>query len=96
MSTGLKKVTDAQKTHKNPELRGSSVVTEAALNKNKKAAAPAKKAAAPAKQPPKLQLVGKKWSCVSFTFLMKIRFFGIQVIRGAFLVCHNVCLTDFP
>ena len=75
MSTGLKKVTDAQKTHKNPELRGSSVVTEEALNKNKKAAAPAKKAAAPAKQPPKLQLVGKKWSCVSSTFLMKIRSF---------------------
>ncbi|KAL5248489.1 hypothetical protein ACHWQZ_G017623 [Mnemiopsis leidyi] len=63
ITKGLKKVTDAQKTHKNPELRGSSVVKEADLNKNKKVAAPAKKAAAPAKQPPKLQLVGKKWSC---------------------------------
>ena len=61
---GLKKVTDDQKTHKNTSLRGSSVVKDSDLNKNKKAAA-APKAAAPAKKPPKLELANKKWSCVS-------------------------------
>ena len=69
MFAGLRKVTDDQKTHKNPELRGSSVVKDADVNKNKKAAAPAKKAAAPATKPPKLQLDGKKWSCVSLFVL---------------------------
>jgi len=62
VTAGLRKVTDDQKTHKNPGLRGTSVVKEADLNKNKKAA-PAKQAAAPATRPPKLQLDGKKWSC---------------------------------
>ena len=72
------------------------MVTEAALNKNKKAAAPAKKAAEPAKKPPKLQLVGKKWSCVSFTFLLEsgfqvelckfqIRSFWIHLVRRSIL-----------
>jgi len=63
VTAGLRKVTDDQKTHKNPGLRGSSVVKDSDLNKNKKAAAPAKKAAAPAARPPKLELNGKKWSC---------------------------------
>ena len=51
-------------THKNPELRGSSVVKEADLQKKKAAAAP-KKAAVAAKKPPKMQLDGKKWDIVS-------------------------------
>jgi len=65
ITAGLKKVTDDQKTHKNPSLRGSSVVTDADLNKNKKSAVAKKPAAtaAPAKKPPKLELVGKKWAC---------------------------------
>ena len=59
-------MTDDQKTHKNPELRGSSVVKESDLNKNKKSPAPVAKAAA-VQKPPKLQLDGKKWLCVSFS-----------------------------
>jgi len=62
VTAGLKKVTDDQKTHKNPSLRGSSVVKTEDINKNKKAAAAPKQAVA-VKKPPKLQLDGKKWSC---------------------------------
>jgi len=62
VTSGLKKVTDSQKTHKNPELRGSSLVTEKDLNKNKKAPAPKAAAAGPVKRPAKMQLEGKKWN----------------------------------
>ena len=63
MTKGLKKVTDDMKTHKNPNLRGSSVVPATT-----KAPSPEKKvvqAAAPAK-PPKLELEGKKWAVEYF------------------------------
>eukprot|EP00116_Pleurobrachia_bachei_P007989 sb/3468251/ len=62
VTSGLRKVTDDQKTHKNPELRGSSVVKASDVNKNKKSPAPAAKAAA-VQRPPKFQLEGKKWIC---------------------------------
>ena len=80
MFAGLRKVTDDQKTHKNPELRGSSVVKDADVNKNKKAAAPAKKAAAPATKPPKLQLDGKKWSCVSLCALRYLLTYSLLIL----------------
>jgi len=62
---GLRKVKDTEKTHKNPELRGSSVVKDEDLNKKKKVAVPAKAAAAAVKKPPRLENVnyGKKWEC---------------------------------
>ena len=60
---GLRKVTDDMKTHKNPELRTSSVVK--ASEKPAAKAAP-KAASAPAtKKPPLCQLQGKKWVVVS-------------------------------
>jgi adenylyl cyclase-associated protein len=61
VTSGLKKVDRSQMTHKNPELRGSSVVPASAAKKP--AAAPAKKfgAAAAVKKDPVLELQGKKW-----------------------------------
>ena len=59
---GLRKVTDDQKTHKNPALRGSSKV-EASAAEKKGTAAP-KAASAPVKKPPVCELQGKKWIVV--------------------------------
>jgi len=61
ITKGLKKVSDDQKTHKNPTLRGSSLVP----SKGEKPAVPPKKpaygSAAAVNKPPKLELDGKKW-----------------------------------
>ena len=59
VTAGLKKVDRSQMTHKNPELRASSVVAAAPV---KKAAAPAKKTfGAAVKKDPVFALNGKKW-----------------------------------
>jgi adenylyl cyclase-associated protein len=59
ITSGLKKVEKSQMTHKNPELRASSVVKSGAV---KSAPAPAKKFGAPTVQKdPVLELQGKKW-----------------------------------
>lgn len=59
ITKGLRKVTDDMKTHKNPELRASSVVK--AADKPTAKATP-KAASAPAvKKPPVCALQGKKW-----------------------------------
>lgn len=57
-------MTDDMKTHKNPELRGTSVVKAGDI---KKVGAAPKfgSAAGAAKKPPVLALQGKKWSVVS-------------------------------
>ena len=59
VTAGLRKVEKSEMTHKNPELRASSVV------KAESTSAPAKEAssvkAAPVKAPPKLALEGNKW-----------------------------------
>lgn len=60
VTSGLKKVTDDMKTHKNPNLRGSSVVKATDI-KPKATTAGSKFTAPAAKKPPKLQLEGKKW-----------------------------------
>ena len=78
-------------THKNPGLRGSSVVKDADLNKNKKAAAPAKKAAGPVARPPKLQLDGKKWSCVSLGFVSKVQHSTVLLIHS---LLHSSLVTS--
>lgn len=63
-SLGLRKVTDDMKTHKNPELRGSSVVKAGSV---KSSSAPKfGSATSAAKKPPVLALQGKKWVVVSF------------------------------
>ncbi|XP_001638431.2 adenylyl cyclase-associated protein 1 [Nematostella vectensis] len=55
IASGLRKVTDDQKTHKNPNLRASSVV------KDKPKPTIAKKPVAVTKKPPVFELQGKKW-----------------------------------
>lgn len=66
ITKGLKKVSDDQKTHKNPGLRGSSLVP----TKAEKPAVPPKKAvygaATAVAKPPKLELDGKKWNVEYF------------------------------
>jgi len=59
ITKGLKKVTDAEKTHKNPALRGSGVVA----SKGEKPAVPVKTVGMKTEmsRPAKLELDGKKW-----------------------------------
>lgn len=60
---GLRKVTDDQKTHKNPALRASSKVEGSATAK-KNTTTP-KASTAPVKKTPVFELQGKKWVVVS-------------------------------
>ena len=70
---GLRKVTDNMKTHKNPELRASSVVKAS----SKPATSSAPNAATPAmKKPPVCELQGKKWVVVSVLSL------GLAQLQG--------------
>ncbi|KAI9322074.1 adenylate cyclase associated N terminal-domain-containing protein [Zopfochytrium polystomum] len=64
LTSALKKVDKSEMTHKNPELRASSVVPATA----EKPASPAPKfgAAAAPKAPPKLELQGNKWIVENF------------------------------
>ena len=62
---GLKKVTDDMKTHKNPELRQSSVVKSSDLKPKATSSGPKFGAAATGKKPPKMELQGNKWIVVS-------------------------------
>merc|ERR1712045_942155 len=61
VTSGLKKVTDDMKTHKNPSLRGSGTVPAKSKSPSP-AAAPQKPAAATVNKPPKFELEGKKWA----------------------------------
>ncbi|KAJ3332783.1 hypothetical protein HDU76_013110 [Blyttiomyces sp. JEL0837] len=65
LTSALRKVDKSEMTHKNPELRGSSIVP-AADKPAPVAAAPKFGAAAP-KAPPKLALEGKKWVVENYT-----------------------------
>ena len=64
MLLGLRKVTDSMKTHKNPELRGSSMV-KADATKSTSKPAPKYGSATATKKPPKLALEGKNWLVVN-------------------------------
>ncbi|XP_013402142.1 adenylyl cyclase-associated protein 1 isoform X2 [Lingula anatina] len=62
ITKGLKKVTDDQKTHKNPSLRiGAQPFKPPGGAPAKKAPVPAPVAAKAAEKPPVLELQGKKW-----------------------------------
>lgn len=69
-SPGLKHVSDSEKTHKNPNLRGSAPVRTGP----KPFASPTPRAAASATptrtQPPVFELEGKKWKVVSCWFIL--------------------------
>jgi adenylyl cyclase-associated protein len=58
ITSGLKKVTDDQKTHKNPALKSQGIVSASDLPAGRRQEAVQK--AVPAK-PPKFELEGKKW-----------------------------------
>jgi len=58
ITSGLKKVDKSQMTHKNPELRATSVVPATSAPKK---AAPAAAKAGPKKGTPKFELQGNKW-----------------------------------
>lgn len=62
--TGLRKVKDEEKTHKNKELRKTGPVPD----KPKPAVVAPKPKAAAAKKPPVFELQGKKWAVVSLTY----------------------------
>lgn len=64
LCSGLRKVTDDMKTHKNPELRGSSLIKADAVKSTTKSA-PKYGAATQTKKPPVLALQNKKWVVVS-------------------------------
>jgi adenylyl cyclase-associated protein len=61
VTSGLKKVTADMQTHKNPDLRGTSVVPAGAI-KSSSPKPGAFKAATPPKKEPKFELEGKKWA----------------------------------
>lgn len=60
ITSGLRKVTADQMTHKNPALRSDGIVTAAATAAPKSYGSPGVKAQAPIR-PPKFELEGKKW-----------------------------------
>jgi len=60
VTSGLKKVTDDMKTHKNPDLRESSMVPAKSKSSSPKPAGV--KAATPTAKTPKFELEGKKWA----------------------------------
>ena len=60
ITSGLRKVTSEQMTHKNPALRSDGIVTAAATAAPKSYGSPGVKAQAPIR-PPKFELEGKKW-----------------------------------
>lgn len=71
VTSGLKKVDRSQMTHKNPELRASSVVKASDVKSTPVVATSAPKLGAAArKQDPVLELQGKKWVVVGFNFFL--------------------------
>lgn len=62
ITSGLRKVDNSEKTHKNPELRASSVVPASASAGAAAAAVPSAPAKAAVAKEPVFQLVGKKWT----------------------------------
>ena len=71
--TGLKKVSNDMKTHKNPELRASSVVKATDI---KPKTSTTTKAAVQTKKPPVMELRGQKW--------MVVRLLHVHVICQTF------------
>lgn len=63
VTSGLKKVTADMQTHKNPDLRGSSIVPAKSKSASPQPNAAVKPAVA---KPPKLELEGKKWAVEYF------------------------------
>lgn len=65
VTKGLRKVDKSEMTHKNPELRASSVVTASGNATPKRPSKPSKPASLAGKKPSKFALEGSKWIIVS-------------------------------
>ena len=81
VTKGLKKVTDDQKTHKNPALKSSGVV----LMKEKPK--PAKSFGKPvaADKPPKMELDGKKWNVEFFKNKQDLEINEVEVNQSVYV-----------
>ena len=74
--SGLRKVTNEMKTHKNPELRASSVVKASEVKKPTQAAP--KFGAPTAKKSPVCELQGKKWVVVSLSVCLSVCLLSVK------------------
>ena len=82
VTSGLRKVTDDQKTHKNPNLRAGNVVKHV-----EKTEAPAKSYGKPVavNKPPRLEMDGKKWNVEYFKNKQDIEINEIEVNQSVYV-----------
>ena len=82
VTSGLRKVTDAQKTHKNPNLRAGNVVKA-----TEKSEAPARSYGKPVavNKPPRLEMDGKKWNVEFFKNKQDIEINEIEVNQSVYV-----------
>merc|ERR1712179_529777 len=82
VTKGLKKVTDDQKTHKNPNLRAGAIVKSV-----EKSPAPAKTygKAVEVNKPPKLELDGKRWNIEYFKNKPDIEINELEVNQSVYV-----------
>lgn len=82
VTAGLRKVTDEQKTHKNPNLRAGNVVKA-----TEKQDAPAKSYGKPVtvNKPPRLEMDGKKWNVEFFKNKQDIEINEIEVNQSVYV-----------
>lgn len=82
VTSGLRKVTDDQKTHKNPNLRAGNVVKA-----TEKSEAPARSYGKPVavNKPPRLEMDGKKWNVEFFKNKQDIEISEIEVNQSVYV-----------
>ena len=82
VTSGLRKVTDDQKTHKNPNLRAGNVVKA-----TEKSEAPTKSYGKPVavNKPPRLEMDGKKWNVEFFKNKQDIEITEIEVNQSVYV-----------
>ncbi|XP_072175348.1 adenylyl cyclase-associated protein 1-like [Diadema setosum] len=96
ITSGLKKVTDDMKTHKNPELRKQTKPVSSSPQPFKPRAAPAKPvaAAAPTKKPPRNELVMKKWEVEYFENAHDVKINNPEMKQTVYIYkCQNSTIT---
>ena len=84
VTAGLRKVTDDQKTHKNPGLRAGNVVR---AEEKSPAPTPAKSYGKPvaANKPPRMELDGKKWNVEYFKNKQDIAINEVEVNQSVYV-----------
>lgn len=87
--SGLKHVSDQEKTHKNPALRGQGCTVRSGPKPFASSGPrPAASATPASKQPPVLELDGKKWRVVSLSGLIEPYF------KSSLLFCSHLLWSD--